>query len=101
MGREINQADHSPLFLNPSKRRASVVSLRTWIVKAGEHAGIKRHTNPHILRHSFATNSLDNKADIRDLQWYMGHKSLNTTSIYAHPTNKKVGDFLNINVRND
>ena len=97
--RPINQFDkHVPLFLNPSKQKASVVSLRTWIIDAGKKAGIKKHCNPHILRHSFATNSLDNKADLQNVSWYMGHSSIKTTSIYTHPTNKQVGDFLKLNI---
>ena len=97
--RPINQFDkHVPLFLNPSKEKASIVSMRKWIVTAGKRAGIKKHCNPHIFRHSFATNSLDNKADIRDVSWYLGHSSIKTTSIYTHPTNKQVGDFLKLNI---
>ena len=97
--RPINQFDkHVALFLNPSKERASVVSMRAWILTAGKKAGIKKKCNPHILRHSFATNSLDAKADIRDVSWYLGHSSIKTTSIYTHTTNKQVGEFLKLNI---
>lgn len=98
MGREIDQADESPLLLNPSYHRVSNVSIRTWIIEAGKQAKIKRHTNPHLLRHSFATNSLDSGADLRDVSWYLNHSSLVITSLYAHPTNKKVGEFIKLNI---
>ena len=94
MGLEIDQANHSALFLNPSHTRASDVSLRTWIIEGGKNAGISRHTNPHILRHSFATSALDRGADIRDVSWFLNHKSLVTTGLYSHPTNKRVGEFI-------
>ncbi|MDP4158214.1 MAG: tyrosine-type recombinase/integrase [Bacillota bacterium] len=94
VGKEINPQDNSPIFLNPSKKRASSVTLRTWIESGVKKAGINKKATPHFLRHSFATTALDQKADIRDVSWYMGHKSLKTTSIYAHPTNKRVGEFI-------
>lgn len=36
----------------------------------------------HTLRHRFATVMVDSGADIRDVQYAMGHASLTTTSVY-------------------
>ena len=38
----------------------------------------------HSLRHSFATYFLMNGGDLLVLKSIMGHKSLNSTSIYVH-----------------
>lgn len=46
----------------------------------------------HSLRHSFATYYLMNGGDILTLKSMMGHKSLNSTSIYVHMSQ----DFNNI-----
>ncbi len=51
---------------------------------AVEAAGIAKRVSTHTLRHSFATHLLERKVDIRVIQVLLGHKKLETTSIYAH-----------------
>lgn len=99
LNRPLSQFDKSPIFKNPSGNRISDVSLRAWIEEGAREAGITKKVTPHWLRHSFATNSLDNGADIRDVSWFLGHASLASTQIYAHPTNKKVGEFIKLPTR--
>lgn len=65
------------------------------IVKQGaRRAKIVQSVSAHMLRHSFATHSLENGTDLRYIQTCLGHSSPKTTEIYAHVSTKSLSGIV-------
>lgn len=73
--------------------RLTARSIERIIKKYAILAGVPIFTTPHTIRHSYATDLLNQGVDIRTIQEFLGHKSIITTQIYTHVTNKRLRDI--------
>lgn len=56
--------------------------------KAYLASGVRKKATVHTLRHCYATHLLEAKVDLRQIQEWLGHSSAQTTTIYAHLTQR-------------
>ena len=86
----INSPDKNYLFLNKNYTKLTRRGAEYLLNSVTKQALLKQKVTPHTLRHTFATEMLNNGCDIRSVQELLGHKSLSTTGIYTHVTNEVV-----------
>lgn len=78
------------LLLNKDGNPLSTRSVEKIINKVVLDASLKHKISPHVLRHTFATDLLNNGADLKTVQELLGHESLSTTQIYTHITSERL-----------
>lgn len=72
------------------------ISPRRWadILDDVSQKAIGRRVNPHLLRHSMATNLMRKGLDIRYLQEFMRHRNITSTQVYTHVVKEDLKDKL-------
>lgn len=72
------------LFLNARGRALTRQGMWEIVKRNGRTAGIRSEDlSPHVLRHSAATHMIEGGADLRTVQEFLGHASINTTQVYT------------------
>lgn len=80
----LRHGEEKYVFINRLGTRLSRQYVFMFLKQAVADAGIRKKISPHSLRHSFATELVENGADLRAVQEMLGHASLSTTEIYTH-----------------
>ena len=83
--KEVNRQSEA-LFVSAKGRRMTSSQVRESVRKNHSKVCALKKRTPHVLRHTFATTMLDNKAGIESVKKLLGHESLSTTEIYTHTT---------------
>ncbi len=81
-GRRKGGEVHS-LIINNRGKRPTRVDIWRWLSGWSKKAGFAETKGPHQFRHGFATSLLENGADLRSIQFLLGHSSIHTTQIYT------------------
>lgn len=74
------------LFVSAKGQRMTSSQVRKAVRKNLSKVCTLKKRTPHVLRHTFATAMLNNKAGIESVKKLLGHESLSTTEIYTHTT---------------
>ena len=88
----MRRVDQEPaLFITERQpyRRLSPRGIQREVRIIADRSGIKKRIHPHVLRHTFATDLLNNGADLASVQALLGHEDPATTQIYAVVTDER------------
>jgi site-specific recombinase XerD len=86
--------NHAPIATQPMTKNGVQAAFRA----ALKETGINKKAAVHTLRHSYATHLLEAGVNLRQIQVYLGHNSVQTTSFSTHLTsisNTQACDAIN------
>jgi site-specific recombinase XerD len=95
--RQYWKTHRNPVWLFPATGRGGIheghatkptshTNVQAAFRAALNDAGISKKASVHTLRHSYATHLLEAGVNLRQIQVYLGHNSVQTTSFYTHLT---------------
>ena len=86
----VTQSSAQALFVSKNGKRLHPNFLSGLVKRYLTSIGIEYRGACHLLRHTAATLMMENGADLRSLQMFLGHARLNTTQIYTHVSVKRL-----------
>lgn len=93
LNKYLNQRtdDCEALFVTVRKpiRRLTHRAIQREIKIIAKRVGLEKKVSPHVLRHTFATLTLNNGAELVAVQELLGHESPETTLRYARITEER------------
>lgn len=88
--RDEYKPTHDSVFINVFGEPLSRNGLSSMILNVNKKAFGKAKINAKSLRHTYATNALDNLNDLEEVSKSMGHLHLASTEYYVHKSVKRL-----------
>jgi integrase/recombinase XerD len=90
-----NEYSGKVLFLANTGKPFRAAQLSELVAKYIKLSDIRKTGACNQYRHAAATHMVDNGADIRHVQEFLGHADLSTTQIYVHVSMSKLREVYN------
>lgn len=85
------------IFIGKRGKKLKAEIIQKEIRKLRNQLMLPEETTPHSLRHTFATQLLENMVDLRSIQEILGHTSLSTTQRYTKVNSDRLKAILEKN----
>ena len=82
------------IFRGRNDKPMSRISAYTALKRRVEASGINKNIRPHTFRHHWITSKLDKGVPLPQVQKFVGHTSLSSTSLYYHFTQEDLRKVL-------
>jgi integrase/recombinase XerC len=86
------ESPHSNLFIMDNGDVLYPMYVYRLVKKNLSSVSTQKKRSPHVLRHSFATEMLNNGADLNAIKEILGHANLSATQVYTHNSIEKLKD---------
>ncbi len=77
------------------QHRLVLRSVQKAFKEAKNRAGIRKRATPHSLRHSFATHSMEDGANLLYIRDLLGHRAIQSTLVYLKVTSEGISRLVN------
>lgn len=86
----LKNKNHEFLFLDAHGNPLTTNGVRYRLKQYVRTCDFKTKVSPHMFRHTFATDMLNEGADLKTVQELLGHENLSTTQVYTHVSNERL-----------
>ncbi len=84
------------LFYGRDRKHQPILRTLQKVFKEDKtRAGIRKHATPHSLRHSFATHSMEDGANLLYIRDLLGHRAIQSTLVYLKVTAEGINRLAN------